>query len=1035
MCIFGQSVFFMPKFTIYSSSAGSGKTFTLTLEFLKLLLRSDNPMYFQRVLAMTFTNDAAGEMKNRILSALKSISSGGRSPILEILEKELADIEPEVIRERASDVFHAILQNYSDFAVKTIDSFVNQVVSAFTMDLGLPFNYEIVLNPHDLVVEAVSRILERIGKDEVLGQMVGDVAMDFLDENKNWNLLEQELVEFGKNIFNYSNAGLISLNGHMGHNQMLEIKQNIKAFRDEVRETTKANSRKALEIISSNGLDETDFTQGNKGIYGLFLKLSNNPDQLLEKTIPNTYHLSAIEKDQWYSKKSPTAPVVDGIKGQLQTLATEILALKTDKLLALVRINKNLLKIPFIGIIREEIQEVLAEQNQVLLSDFNQKILDIVSQEPVPFVYERIGEKYNHILVDEFQDTSDMQFFNLLPLFENALSKNYANLIVGDPKQAIYRWRGGNVRLMLDLIAKDGRYLQSKSTEVQHPQIETVISSAELKNLSVNYRSFGQVVAFNNGLLESMLGTYPQQILRDVFSDYKQQTPSGSDLGGYVSLNFHEKEEDVPSKVVAEIAEICSRGYGLSDIAVLTRTKSEGASVAEALKQAGFPVQSEEALKLVNSKSVKLLVAGMKLAAQPESVFAKFEFLQFFLVVQNRETSDYDLQYICNLPIDSFLAYFSEFGVDITQILSYSPYYLAEYLAQVLDLHDAYVFTFLDFVLGYISKKPQVLSGVLEHWETKKDSLSLSSSQADAIHVTTIHKSKGLEYPVVLMPYVKWKTTPKTTEEVWFEVDYPELQTEGGALHAAPFKFSDRLDFTNTILQEEEELILVENTNILYVGITRAVENLYVWCETKPDANIGKVFKDYLKNAGLWNEGLATYEFGEKTIKEKKEKDKDQDLYHLDFPDISQSEGLKLKAPDDVRQIYGNVIHKAFERIKYRSDVDNVLAQLEKEEESDGLRESVLAVVNHPLLEGCFDTEAEVLVEPSILSAVSPVRRPDRVIIKEESVVVLDYKSGKKETSHRSQLKEYGRILHSMGYKKVQLLLVYLSPLEVVEIQ
>ncbi len=373
----------MSLFTIYSSSAGSGKTFTLTKEYLKLILKSDTPQYFQKILAMTFTNDAAEEMKSRILKALVSLFNGTDDSrvLLKILESELSELSSEEIKVRAKNAHYEILQNYNDFAIKTIDSFVNQIVSSFTFDLNLPYNYEIVLDTQELLNEAVGNLIDRVGTDEALTEMLKDFALDKIDENKGWNTLASEIVTFGGNIFKDNNAEQIEKNMGLTHNDVREIRRKIKAYFKETEDQIQKLAKEALRLVQSKKLNETDFTQGNRGIYGFIIKVANSAQELFEKGTPNSYVIQALEKDNWYKAKAPSAPVIEEIKGTLSQLISAIIELRTEKYQVLKVVNQNLLKIPFLSVIKKEIDTVLSERNEVVLADFNQKILEVVSNE------------------------------------------------------------------------------------------------------------------------------------------------------------------------------------------------------------------------------------------------------------------------------------------------------------------------------------------------------------------------------------------------------------------------------------------------------------------------------------------------------------------------------------------------------------------------------------------------------------------------------------------------------------------------------
>lgn len=1047
----------MALFTIYSSSAGSGKTFTLTREYLRLALSADEPTYFRSILAMTFTNDAAEEMKRRIISALKELSSGssGEPLLLQLLSEDLPHIAKDTLRERAGLVLHEVLQNYNDFAIKTIDSFVNQVISAFTFDLNLPYNYEIILDTGELITEAVRNLIDRVGDDEELTEMFKEFALSKLDENQSWNTLQNDIVEFAAVIYQNNNAAEIEKNSGLTHRDILEIKGRIRHYLKETQKTVEELAREALSLIQSQGLSASDFLQGSRGIWNFYNKLEQNPAKLWDNSTPKVAK-NTLSEERWYKDKSPKASEVEEILPRLRELTGEILAFETDQYQILKTINKNLLKIPFLAVIKKEIDILLAENNEAVLSDFNRKILDIVANEPVPYIYERIGEKYNHILVDEFQDTSDIQFFNLLPLLENAVSKNHENLIVGDPKQAIYSWRGGNVMLMLDLINRQKNYLQKNAPGIQLSQISTLQAVTALKTLRTNYRSRAEIIAFNNGLFSSIIESQESETARQVFSDYLQETPAIPKAGGYTAVEVLQKEEEnLSEKIISQIAEILSDGYRLSDICILCRKRKEGEEIAAILKSAGYPISSSEALKVNNSREVRFLVAALRFSLHPERQFERFEFLQFFFLVKNIDPSGYDLQTVCAFTPAGFLAFFTHFGIDLGAIPGLDPYQLAEFftaesgLLQTSGATD-YIFAFLDHALDYTTRRSKSLADFLQDWEVRKEKLAIPAKATNAIIINTIHKAKGLEYPVVILPFVNWSAAPKNDAQIWLdigELDYPELESPSGRILSAPFLYTRDFRFATEILQRERDLIYIENLNMLYVALTRAIDRQYLWIWGRNTQkglvieHIGQLLEQFLRSLGHFQPDRRLYEFGHKASAVHGEEKAPPASYDLRLPEpLQEKQGLKIKwnAPEEsVRE--GNLVHEAFERIKRAEDLEPVLASLQKEgrlpeEMAQAVLHKLRSVLQHPQLAPLFEEGAIVKNEADILSSHSSTRRPDRVVFLNGRVYILDYKTGKRRTAHERQLQDYARLLMQMGYTAVHLFLVYLDPLEVVSV-
>ena len=865
----------MSKFNIYSSSAGSGKTFTLTKEYLKLALGSDKAYYYKRILAITFTNDAAAEMKDRILSALKEMADGENFSekskfwaMFQMIVNEL-ELPEEMIHARAAEVFKHIIQEYSDFAVKTIDSFVNQLVSAFTEDLGLPFNYEIVLDTDRIMTEAVERLIEKAGDDEhrditrILENFIGEKVND----GQSWNFVTDELAKFGNHLINDQfYASLVKLD-NLDPKDFWAIANNIYAYLKWFENEIKNLAEKGIQYIENQGLSPDDFSQKAKGIGGYFYDMRKDFEEEYYKKrekSPNSYHWAAINDDKWYTAKTPipTQNAIDSIKEDLTQVFFEMQEFKANnfkKYTLLNLLKPNLRKLSLLKKIKTEFDKVLDEKNQVFIAEFNRKILQIILSEPVPFIYERIGERYNHLLIDEFQDTSDMQFYNLLPLIENSLANNHFNLIVGDAKQAIYRWRGGKMELIVYLFKGDLKPLMVSSL-IQQFQLEQFMSIAQYitpKSLTTNYRSAREIIDFNNRFFASILQKYGENFpfLPDVYSDYLQETPPKALTGGQIQIEFLEyvKGEDLMLVRTVELIEkALEEGYLQGDIAILCRKNKESAAIANFLTDANYNIISRDSLLLKNSAIIRLLVAFMRVVNQPDNRLAKSEAAYLFYQnilgqIPDNEANDLISAAVDAPQISDYYQLFIGHNFELNPIVLNKSgiYELTEKIINTFGLFErtnrkSYLFRFLDVVLNYSLKESNHLQDFLKFWDEKKNSSALSvksPSEQNAVTITTIHRSKGLEYPVVIIPYAQWSYKPNNYSEVWGDLeslDYQEFthQKEEGdvKLLASPIKLNDRLGMTELSEQYDAEMqaTFLENLNMLYVAFTRAADKLFV---------------------------------------------------------------------------------------------------------------------------------------------------------------------------------------------------------------
>ena len=1058
----------MSLFKIYSSSAGSGKTYTLTKEFLKLVLSQEQKDYFKKILAITFTNDAAGEMKHRIVSALKEIASGENEQLTTQLLLEIGGIDKITLQKRAENAFQSVLQNYGELSVKTIDSFVNQIVKVFALDLSIPYNYEITFDAQLLLSQAVDSLLDKVGQENEsdLTDVLLDFALDKVEEGKSWNGLADEIKKFGEVLLNEQGKLLISKNESLNLKDCKEILRKIKKYKSDTHKSVKDLAQKAFDMIESKGLTVEDFTRKKTGIYGFFSRLKAEPAALFTEKWPNSFHQDALYNDNWYGKnKSAATALIDEIKVDLREIGLQISAFRNDKYFILSHIQRNILKIPLLTRISTELDEIKAQKNEVFLSEFNQKILDVVVKEPIPFIYERLGEKFEHILIDEFQDTSNMQFYNLLPLIDNSISKNQRNLIVGDPKQSIYRWRGGNINLMLDLIFKNHENLkQNKETsEVQFFQIDNVVREAELENLAINYRSRKEIIEFNNQffqfLVDSSQNDFPA--IKSVFDGHHQGLSAKTKTGGHVEIRkYLEEQESLEIHVLGIVNEVLISGFSSGDICVLCRKKSESQEIADALKKAGFEVNSSDSLKLSSNLAVSFLISFLKVINQPQDLFLKFETLQFWALLFGKTDMVNQISDYHGFDYQSFIRFFNQQGIILDEnLISNQDYYrTTEYLIGAFELLDSglnqdYIFTFLDVLLSFFRRQSRLLIDFLDYFEEKKDSLSLNKSENNAITVTTIHKSKGLQYPVVLVPKANWDIRPMSSDKIWLDlesVEYEEIAVGGFRLFSAPFTSAIRkeTDFGSAEFRIHDEMTFVENANLLYVALTRAVDRLYISypervrkSENGIDIFIDNFCRNFypketennqiiISNGETYSQKISNLQNEEKYVAK---------LYPIDF----YAENLKLKSSSEFKNLdnagkieTGNLIHAAFELIKTKSDIEDAILRLTNagllpSDRSQEIKEKIVKIVNDPQLGFLFEGNQTVINEIEIVYQ-GEISRPDKVVIKGDKVYVVDYKTGEKHSKHLDQLAGYKFLLKKMGYENITPILIYLEPFEAI---
>ncbi|WP_310395775.1 UvrD-helicase domain-containing protein [Hymenobacter sp.] len=506
-----------PFFRIYSSSAGSGKTYQLTKEYLLLALGAEDPAYFKRVLAITFTNDAAGEMKERIVGALRRFAypeSGRPDALLAEVAEELKLPAAEV-RRRAAATFRLVLYHYADFAVSTIDSFVQRIVTAFTRELGLPATFEVELDTDAVLQSAVAALLDKVNRDpnsQLLSQTLAEYALGQAEEGKSWSRLPEELAGFGRVLFNETVQEAVAQLDKLSLADFRRLDRKIRARRAEIEAAFAQTQEVGAAILEQADVRVDDLYYGKSGI-GQYVQ--KGVTLLQADAGPNSYVRRTLAEDKWYGGKIKTPADkarVDAVRQPLTDLVATLDKLRADYLpnyLLLAAMQPYLFHASLLSELNKIVEQISRERNVVLISEFNRRIASIVLTEPVPFLYERLGEKYEHILIDEFQDTSVLQWNNLLPLVENTLANGHSSLAVGDAKQAIYRWRGGEMEQLMRLHQGNTAALVARAREPELRELlrlryETLNGALEAKTLQVNYRSAREIVDFNNSFFEAV---------------------------------------------------------------------------------------------------------------------------------------------------------------------------------------------------------------------------------------------------------------------------------------------------------------------------------------------------------------------------------------------------------------------------------------------------------------------------------------------------------------------------------------------------
>lgn len=1113
----------MTAFKVYRSSAGSGKTYTLTKEFVKLALVAPaarggfSPGYYARILAVTFTRDAAAEMKERVVSALERIKGWAPGQALPLLDDLLAEIPAEYppyanwaaealrreLVRRAGLVFSTLIHQYSDLSISTIDSFTNRIVQSFTKDLDISFNYEVETEAGPLLEEAVQRLLDRAGekRDPQLTAWLTEFARQQAEDEHDWDI-ERLLLNFGENIFREGTRPLIEQLGSLTKADFRQVRDQLATLRRNFEQFLHERGEAAMRLVGQRGLTAGSFFQTEKGIFGFFNRLSKKEFELFLKDDPgyNSYVDKTINENKWYIDKVNPAEkaAVDAIAPDLARLFGQVTDRRDRDLgpyLVAGFVLKNIYRLATIHELEREVRQLMAEKNKVHISEFNHRINQIVEHEPVPYIYERMGERYQHILIDEFQDTSQMQWHNLIPLMANALGYQLANMVVGDAKQSIYRWRGGNAELIVKLpevpTAQPGSPIALESQIFRRLYGEYFLGN--------NYRSLPQVIELNNDFFgfvqQQNREAYPG--LGRYFDQHSQQAHRGA--GGHVEWSFLAKDEKRPQQdeyrrltfarcraLVDQL--VAHHGYQLRDVTILCRNNAGASYLAEQFLAHQYQVISTESLLLTFSPTVSFVVDFLRVLVQPVNHLRKSELLYFLFRhfgldgQANRyraETHEAIATASRENSLKQFFAFLKDhFGAAlVSRKLQYlSLYETVEELIRVFDLNRAhaeqiYLQRLLDEVATFGQNQSNDLPEFLEHWDRNSHKISVSTPKTgNAIQVMTIHKAKGLQFPVVIVAFADWSTIPKPGSETWADwadnLLVPQLRTVILPLQ----KNLLRTEFAE-LYQRELEATFIDAINMLYVAMTRPEERLYVLAkggEQKKSDNttVQHWLRAYLDHRQL---GPQTDHLGEHVVlqadpgpKVGQAKPSDETEYQVaQFLSTECRDKIRMRRDDtglgerkiSIEKMYeaqkqGNLMHYAFEKVSTRDDIAKavqrlVFAGLLAPEEQAALAEKMEAVTRLPALAGLFERQPgrKILNEKELIVRVGnseDSRRPDRVVIDPDQITVVDYKTGaEQQPSHVKQISEYAKFIQQIpAYRHlpVRKLLVYTEVMKVVQV-
>ena len=1075
--------------TIYKASAGSGKTFTLASEYITLVVK--NPQDYSRILAVTFTNKATQEMKMRILTQLYGIAHSLKEsqPYFEQVQTK-TDLPEITIRENAAEALSLLTHHYNYFRVLTIDAFFQAILRNLARELNLTANLRIDLNDTQVEAQAVDNLVNDLeeGKDVLI--WISDYIDRNIEDNQGWNVIDQ-IKDFGRNIFqDFYKENKEALDKCFNNEGFFDnFIKDLRKRRNTIANKLTSMAKELMSVISKANLDNPAlFNRGTKGIYNYISKLTQNKPT---GDLAPQYVQTCIENaDKWPAGKCPKE-----IKTIIIDLASKSLC-NDLKLLEEYRLNnwkeyqscnltlRHLSQLRLLHSISEAVDELNKDMNRFMLSNTQSLLSNLMKDSDTPFVFEKIGAYLKHIMIDEFQDTSTIQWNNFKKLLINCMSQGDShNLIVGDVKQSIYRWRQGDWRL-LNNIEKEF------STE-----------QLSIKPLNTNYRSEENIILFNNAFFTLAIEQSIKELQQDNIGNFEQlteaykeiiQQPKKSNHKGYVSVKLFPSdnyEEDVLNELTNNVQQLLDLGYRQKSITILVRTKGVIQDIVDTFQHhfgSAISIVSDEAFRLDASLAVNVIILALRLLVHPDDKLTASKLLKLYhqQVLKDSSNSNEILvqpgdNIFKNLP-SSYIEQFKQLPnlslIDLVDQI-YEMFGLKE-----LEGQSAYVCAFYDTLNEYLRDNPADIDDFIEEWEDTLSSNTIQSDEVDGIRLITIHKSKGLEYDNVLIPFCDWELEKINGITIWCSGD--DKEKPYGELPLIPVDYSSKM--LGTVFEDdykEEHLQnTVDNMNLLYVAFTRAGKNLFITGKKYKEKTKGKSERSHIiqyiieelakelpgaiiDDAG--DNGPISFELGTlSTCEERVEKGKATENpfelspkthklkietfpHPVSFRQSNKShdfiKGEDIDPSDAKRYIkVGNVLHQLFSTILTEADIEPRLKELEQagiiyndDITSRELQNKISCALSNEKVKNWFSPRWKLFNECTILDYDKETgdvyeHRPDRVMTDGKEMIVVDFKFGKPRDEYHEQVQRYMRLLMRMGYKQVSGYIWYVLRNEIV---
>lgn len=1061
---------------IYKASAGSGKTFTLVREYLEMLFRNPRPEAYRGILAMTFTNKATAEMKQRLVNELKILADGSASHHADyLLALGIPGLSSATeLQQRAATALYLILHDYSQFHIATIDSFLQRLGRAFARDAGLSAGYGIVLDENEVIGEISEEIIRDLEAGSPVAEWLSELVSEESEKGGSWDISHAITRFFRKTWTERSLARQKEIIDNLSDlDKIRRLQQRLRNIKQAYETRLKEIGTAAQMAAAEHGLRlDEDFMYRATAGTTFFLKLAAG-----QADDPGTRFMQGLENPEaWVKKDDPRRDLLlQMAKDILQPLALQWQQLRETEYrnyMTASLVLENLYLLGIAGLFFARIQAYRDENDTLLISDVSLMLAGITGENDESFIFEKAGTYFRHFLLDEFQDTSRYQWLNIRPLISNGIAEGNGSMLVGDVKQAIYRFRNGDWNLLLEEVENDPRIFR-----------KTLVS------LTGNYRSAAKIVSFNNQVFDLLPLRFSQafseksfqagvedvasveqyaRIFAKAYENHAQQSQSTMEASGYVRIAFVKKEKDEENTVAekigadmkASIEDLFARGFLPYDICILIRTHSEGQWVIEYLQDLewqGKPVRflSERSALAASSHAVQAVISTLRYAADRSD---RLSLLNISVTMEGYLAHPGEIVQVSLMSAGQY----ANFETFCDRVVLLPALQAAEEVIRYFRLDEqedeqAFLEALRQLLITHATEHTSSITDFLDYWELRQEDCTVSTPVDEyAIRLMTINKSKGLEFPVVMFPFCNFDAANRPQHEplLWVDsgrddISLPLMPVYQSAKLARSWLYHDYL--------EELSATYLDKLNLLYVAFTRPERELYVWADdigNDDRANVSKFLDLSIRDMqGATAEDEKVFVWGEKSVGKIHHPahiaativhqiyEKSDASSVITIRERSGRFFLQMNAAKTEKIDYGVLVHSILSGIHTSEDVEPVLQRMLlsgeiRHEWLPGIREKVKSILEHPLLIRWFAPGVKVFNEKSILLPDGHELVPDRVSVIGNTACVLEYKTGEPLPGHHSQVKNYRRYLLEMGYTQVESRIVYISDhIETVEVE